>query len=162
MENKYGDDEFGRCRHDAIVNVLVSTTNVKVPNHENGQLRNGLYAKSAQDDVKSVKEYNLNNQITKSFRVKGVKEEQGRYNGSTKGFDYLVSKFYAPNYGIAYRREILLVIQSSAQKLSNIRMGGSSQNDALQSEDKTSSANHVSIYFHALLFPRFCMPIVCL
>jgi hypothetical protein len=36
------------------------------------------------------------------------------------GLDYLISKFYSPNYGISYRQNILLVVQQTAQTLSSL------------------------------------------
>ena len=68
-ENKYGDDHFGTRKHEALVDALVSTTNVD-------------------HDLKC------------------------------SGFTYLIQQLYANNYGISYRRNVLLIIQDAARKLS--------------------------------------------
>ena len=71
MENKYGDESFNSIRHEAIIHLLISTTNI-------------------------------------------------HHNQKTIALDYLISKFYTPNYGLAYRSNILIIVQDVCVKLSNL------------------------------------------
>jgi hypothetical protein len=64
------------------------------------------------------------------------------------GFDYLVRKMYEDNYGLSYRRNILLVVQDAARSLSSMVeeddgrvMGGSTFSPA-------SSSSSSSVFLH--------------
>ena len=85
-ENKYGDDNFGTRKHEALVTALVSTTNVD-------------------------------------------------HDEKCSGFTYLIQQLYANNYGISYRRNVLLIIQDSARRLSALVDEEEDNND----EDVSSS-----------------------